>query len=582
MKKTLVSVLALLFCLGAAFGLTACGKKDDGPPTGGEQPAVQYLITWKNWDGATLSEGNVNAGTVPTYGGTTPTRASTAEYTYTFSGWNPAPVAAAAAAIYTAQYTQTPIGDQPAVEYLITWKNWDGATLSEGNVNAGTVPAYGGTAPTRASTAQYAYTFSGWTPAPVAATAAAVYTAQYTQTVRQYAITWKNWDNSVLATTQVDYGTVPVYSGTPTRASTAQYDYTFSGWDAAPAAVTGAATYTAQFGQTVRRYTLTFNANGGSATAALTVDYGTQLAKPANPTKQGYHFVAWCEDAALNTPVVWPLTLTGATTVYAKWNEAVAYGQYLEALLNGYEVSPLSFIPEKMRQGANLVPKAATEPDFASFVAVSAIPYGGYGEQWNMVIDNLEQSQLFFTVLSIVDTLSSASVLAFNNWLDSNPADTSSYEFAQGIYNVTIRFASNVMTYILDYTATVPVLGEQTVQIALTYNILTQEKTGRVQLGDANAIKYVSGENSYELAVRYLGVRRAFLTIERKGSAVEGQIFEYLGVGPAQLASAAQFFITDTYASVVGNKAGGMVGWSGYINELYSVSTGKLLGYEVR
>ncbi|NLB49169.1 MAG: hypothetical protein GX813_04975 [Erysipelotrichia bacterium] len=46
--------------------------------------------------------------------------------------------------------------------------------------------------------------------------------------------------------------------------------------------------------------------------------------------------------------------------------------------------------------------------------------------------------------------------------------------------------------------------------------------------------------------------------------------------------SCADFYINDTYTSVVGNKASGMIGFTGYINELYQTSEAKLLGYEVR
>ena len=42
------------------------------------------------------------------------------------------------------------------------------------------------------------------------------------------------------------------------------------------------------------------------------------------------------------------------------------------------------------------------------------------------------------------------------------------------------------------------------------------------------------------------------------------------------------FFIDTDYASVVGNKSSSMMGWAGTISELYDISDGTLLGYEVR
>lgn len=44
----------------------------------------------------------------------------------------------------------------------------------------------------------------------------------------------------------------------------------------------------------------------------------------------------------------------------------------------------------------------------------------------------------------------------------------------------------------------------------------------------------------------------------------------------------ADFYINDEYVTAVGNKASGLVGFKGYINELYKTNEGKLLGYKVR
>ena len=74
--------------------------------------------------------------------------------------------------------------------------------------------------------------------------------------IRSYTVTWLNYDNSELGTTNVQYGSTPTYNGEPpTKPEDANNTYTFAGWKVgettyAPSelpAVTGDVTYTAQF-----------------------------------------------------------------------------------------------------------------------------------------------------------------------------------------------------------------------------------------------------------------------------------------------------------------------------------------------
>ena len=66
--------------------------------------------------------------------------------------------------------------------YTITFKNWDGSVLQSTQVEEGQMPQYTGATPTKPDDAQYTYTFSGWTPQIVAATADATYTATFAAT----------------------------------------------------------------------------------------------------------------------------------------------------------------------------------------------------------------------------------------------------------------------------------------------------------------------------------------------------------------------------------------------------------------
>ena len=114
-------------------------------------------------------------------------------------------------------------------------------------------------------------------------------------------------------------------------------------------------------------------------------------------------------------------------------------------------------------------------------------------------------------------------------------------------------------------------------------DVETGEKTVRTQIGDANALTYIKTESSYQFAIKYAGVRRAYFSIAKTGNnQYEGHIYEHLTAAGATLSSSADFYIANDYVTAVGNKANGLIGFTGYIVELYDANTGKLLGYEVK
>ena len=137
----------------------------------------------------------------------------------------------------------------------------------------------------------------------MAATVDATYTAQFSGTVNEYTITWKDGDGNTLNIEQVAYGQTPSYAGsTPTKTATAQYTYIFNNtWSPAIVSVTADATYIAQFDSTVNEYTITWNyrdANGVQTQSTDTVAYGQTPIAPSLPaTSQSqstvYTFTSW-------------------------------------------------------------------------------------------------------------------------------------------------------------------------------------------------------------------------------------------------------------------------------------------------
>ena len=67
----------------------------------------QYTVQFVNADGTVLQTGKWDYNATPIYSGTTPTKAATAQHTYTFNGWTPTIAKVTKNVTYTATYTST-------------------------------------------------------------------------------------------------------------------------------------------------------------------------------------------------------------------------------------------------------------------------------------------------------------------------------------------------------------------------------------------------------------------------------------------------------------------------------------------
>lgn len=155
------------------------------------------------------------------------------------------------------RYPDIKVVYQSIVSYL-TFYNADGTSvLQTVECKNGADGAYTGSTPTKASTAQYTYSFAGWSrtiggavdpDAMKNVTADRSLYAVFTETVRTYTVTWMNGSTTLETDTNVPYGTVPTYNGAdPTHTNP---DYVWNGWSPAVGAITGDTTYTAQFKDT--------------------------------------------------------------------------------------------------------------------------------------------------------------------------------------------------------------------------------------------------------------------------------------------------------------------------------------------
>ena len=216
----------------------------------------EVAYTFKDYDGTVLKTGKVDEGTAPTPPAD-PTREATAQYTYTFAGWNPTVWPISKKTTYTATYTAT------VNKYDITFVDEDWTTeLDSQELDYWATPVYAGETPTKEATAQYTYTFSGWTPDIATVTWDATYTATYSSEVNQYTVSIASDDaekGSVdVDSVTVDYGTTISASsnvltiGETEITATAETWYAFDSWtddngDPLPETVTWALSVVAKF-----------------------------------------------------------------------------------------------------------------------------------------------------------------------------------------------------------------------------------------------------------------------------------------------------------------------------------------------
>lgn len=141
----------------------------------GEEPN-EYTVTFYDEDGTTvLGTDKVLEGEDAVYTGTTPTKQSTAQYSYTFEKWDKDLTNIKADTQVKAVYKSN------LRYYTVTFVNYDGSTISTQSIGYG----YGAVAPanpSRESDGEYTYTFDKWDKAFNNITGDLKVTAQYKAT----------------------------------------------------------------------------------------------------------------------------------------------------------------------------------------------------------------------------------------------------------------------------------------------------------------------------------------------------------------------------------------------------------------
>ena len=280
-----------------------------------DQITNKYTITFYDEDGvAKLGESTVDYGN-SAVAPETPTKAEDNTYTYTFEKWvtevsgetedNLSNVIANrnVYAKYTANYK----------EYKIEFVNDNGDSISsKADYHYGEFIILPGN-PTKEATAEYTYTFAGWSEdgenvidlRTATVSENKTYKAVYTKEKNKYTVNFYNEDKTTLLESKtVEYGSSATTEN-PTKEATAQYTYTFEKWlnkaddtDANLSNITENIDVYAKYTETINKYTITFyDEDGITKLGESTVDYGSNATAPVTPTKTGighiYTFEKW-------------------------------------------------------------------------------------------------------------------------------------------------------------------------------------------------------------------------------------------------------------------------------------------------
>lgn len=287
-------------------------------------------------------------------------------------------------------------------------------------------------------------------------------------------------------------------------------------------------------------------------------------------------------------------TVLNETEDYIKKLLAKTVKDYLIKLTSVETTNAYDYLPEAMscKYNANIVNASDINYDFTTDTKISSILKQGFGEQWQMVVENINQSVTMASVFNVAQTVLNAAGNSVNIYLENSYSDSINYEFSGDGYTGVFKFEDSKLIFNVTMTSSVDVPGIGSVKpvVKMEYDLAEEAKGMFISLGDSYKLKYVIRDDAYEMATNY-GMtvsgknvsRSSYLSIVKANGKTTGHIYEYTTYeGSDKVKACADFYVEGDYVSVVGNKATGMTAFNGYINELYKASEGRLVGYEVR
>ena len=305
---------------------------------------------------------------------------------YSFTGWNTA--ADGTGTSYEANDTLQLEGDD--VTLYAQWTiNLYTVTYDDNSSDDGTVPDavkqnYNTTvtvAGNPGSLTRTGYTFAGWNTAEDGTGTSYVtddtfqlgandVTLYACWTINQYKVTYSGNDSdggSVPDAVYHDYHTAVTVAGNPGNLT--RTGYTLTGWgtaaDGSGTSYEADDTFTLGVNDitlypvwSVNAYTVKFNSSGGSAVGDVQANYGTKIAAPDTPVREGYTFAGWYKEVEFTNE--WDFDAdtvpVDGITLYARWT----VNQY-EVTYNG-NGSNGGTVPAAVTKGYNTTITVAGNP----------------------------------------------------------------------------------------------------------------------------------------------------------------------------------------------------------------------------
>ena len=176
---------------------------------------------------------------------------------------------------------------------------------------------------------------------------------------------------------KIEKGTVLEFTAVPNTG------YNISSWTgvtpesdnkSAKLTVTGDSSVTVMF--TLKKYTVTFDAQGGSTVAPLEVEHGKTIAKPADPAKGSFAFDGWYKESTCTTP--WNFTtdtVTADITLFAKWKITIQFDASKITCWRNVDGSGLT---------GTLVADGGTVYEHDNLMCIAKLPAGKMVDSWTV------------------------------------------------------------------------------------------------------------------------------------------------------------------------------------------------------